>query len=68
MDGKGGSNAATGAADITPRADTAGIVEGMDLTSPFSLQSADGMEPEFTNYVKGYQGLLDYVWYDTGTY
>ncbi len=65
MDTKEGSNAATGAADITPRADTAGIVEGMDLTSPFSLQSADGMEPEFTNYVKGYQGLLDYVWYDT---
>jgi tRNA threonylcarbamoyl adenosine modification protein (Sua5/YciO/YrdC/YwlC family) len=24
------------------------------------------MMPEFTNYVKGYQGLLDYVWYDSG--
>ena len=41
------------------------IVPGLDLTSPFSpLDTADGMIPEFTNYVKGYQGLLDYVWYE----
>ena len=65
MDTNDGSSAGTGAADITPRAGTEGVVDGLDLTSPFSLESADGMEPEFTNYVKGYEGLLDYVWYDT---
>ena len=56
----------TGAADILPRSDSAAasIIAGMDLASPFALRSADGMEPEFTNYVRGYQGLLDYVWYD----
>ena len=65
-DATDGSGSGTGAADITPRTDIEGVVEGLDLTSPFSLQSADGMEPEFTNYVKGFEGLLDYVWYDTG--
>ena len=64
--GGGGGGGGTGAADIVPRPDDAsGAVAGMDLTSPFALRSADGMEPEFTNYVRGYQGLLDYVWYDT---
>lgn len=37
---------------------------GIKLTSTFSLASSDDMKPEFTNYVKGYQGLLDYIWYD----
>ena len=63
-DGNTPNHVATGAADITPREDMDGVVAGMDLTSPFSLQSADGMEPEFTNYVRGFQGLLDYIWYD----
>ncbi len=35
---------------------------GVDLTIPFQLQTADGMRTPFTNYVKGYQGLLDYIW------
>ena len=41
------------------------IVPGVDLESPFgSLASADGLRTELTNYVSGYQGLLDYIWYD----
>lgn len=36
---------------------------GMDLESPFALNTADDMIPDFTNYVQGYQGLLDYIWY-----
>ena len=38
------------------------VVPGVALASPFELASADGLRTEFTNYVKGYQGLLDYVW------
>ena len=40
-----------------------GIV-GLDLTIPFDLRSADGLRTEFTNYVKGYIGALDYVFYE----
>lgn len=40
-------------------------VSGMDLDSPFRLSTADDMVPEFTNYVQGYQGLLDYIWYQS---
>lgn len=29
---------------------------------PCSLRSADDLRTPFTNYVKGYQGLLDYIW------
>ena len=38
-------------------------VSGVDLDSPFDLSTADDMITEFTNYVQGYQGLLDYIWY-----
>jgi 2',5'-phosphodiesterase len=62
-----GDQMATGGATVRVSlgdGELANIVAGMDLKSPFSLNSADDMVPEFTNYVKGYQGLLDYVWYD----
>ena len=38
-------------------------VIGIDLESPFTFESSDEMIPEFTNYVNGYQGLLDYIWF-----
>lgn len=44
-------------------ADQGGIV-GLELTIPFQLGSADGLRTEFTNYVRGYSGALDYVWYE----
>ena len=39
---------------------------GADLAAPFVLRSADGLASAFTNYVRGYAGLLDYVWYQPG--
>lgn len=38
----------------------------MELSIPFRLASADQLHTPFTNYVKGYQGLLDYVWWVGG--
>lgn len=38
-------------------------VTGVDVEVPFSLQSADGGRYECTNYVRGYSGLLDYVFF-----
>jgi hypothetical protein len=35
---------------------------GLDLQIPFVLASADNLETEFTNYVRGYRGALDYIW------
>ena len=42
-----------------------GVVAGVSLSSPFSLSPADGLRSNVTNYVNGYEGLLDYVFYDT---
>ena len=39
-------------------------VTGVDLSLPWALAAADDLKSGFTNYVKGYQGLLDYIWYD----
>lgn len=41
----------------------ASSISGADLSSPFVLCSADELKTPFTNYVRGYTGLLDYVWY-----
>ena len=35
---------------------------GVELEIPFQLASADRLRSPFTNYVRGYQGLLDYIW------
>lgn len=43
-------------------APTDAVVAGVDLEIPFRLRPADGLRSELTNYVKGYQGLLDYIW------
>ena len=41
------------------------IVPGVDLVAPSGpLASVDGLSTEVTNYVDGYEGLLDYIWYD----
>lgn len=37
-------------------------VSGVDLQIPFRLTSADGLKTDFTNFVRGYKGALDYVW------
>lgn len=34
---------------------------GLALEHPFKLQSACGF-PEWTNYVQGFTGCLDYIW------
>eukprot|EP00058_Branchiostoma_floridae_P019969 XP_002605459.1 hypothetical protein BRAFLDRAFT_212438 [Branchiostoma floridae] len=38
--------------------------EGVDLSHPFTLTSACGL-PDYTNYVGGFQGTLDYIMIDT---
>jgi 2',5'-phosphodiesterase len=35
-----------------------------DLALPLRLRPADGLRSPFTNFVRGYTGLLDYVWAD----
>lgn len=45
----------------TPEAEP---VTGVPLSIPFQLRSADGLQTPFTNYVRGYSGLLDYVWFE----
>ncbi|GLI58784.1 hypothetical protein VaNZ11_000540 [Volvox africanus] len=39
-------------------------VTGIDITSPFTLRSADDLKTPYTNFTSGYDGLLDYVWYE----
>ena len=39
-------------------------VVGIPLSVPFQLRSADDLQTPFTNYVRGYCGLLDYMWYE----
>lgn len=39
-------------------------VTGIPLSIPFQLCSADGLQTPFTNYVRGYSGLLDYIWFE----
>ena len=39
-------------------------VHGVHLRAPFRLRSADDLKYPFSNYVRGYTGLLDYVWYE----
>ena len=36
----------------------------MHLRVPYQLRSADGLRYPFSNYVRGYTGLLDYVWFE----
>ena len=58
-------NGAAGAAEAAEAADAAPStprVVGVELRSPFQLASADGLTTEFTNFVRGYSGALDYVW------
>ena len=37
----------------------------MHLRHPLALESACGF-PEWTNYVSGFTGALDYIWADSG--
>ena len=37
---------------------------GVHLRAPYRLRSADDLQYPFSNYVRGYTGLLDYVWYE----
>jgi 2',5'-phosphodiesterase len=39
-------------------------VTGVDLETGIPLVPIDGLRSGVTNYVQGYQGLLDYVWFD----
>ncbi len=41
-------------------------VPGIDLELPFAFAAADNLRSNVTNYVRGYEGLLDYVWYQPG--
>ena len=55
--------AAPGVADSNSTAE-AEPVTGIPLSVPFQLRSADGLQTPFTNYVRGYSGLLDYIWFE----
>ena len=37
---------------------------GVHLRAPYRLRSADNLKYPFSNYVRGYTGLLDYIWYE----
>ena len=39
-------------------------VYGIHLRAPYQLRSADDLKYPFSNYVRGYTGLLDYIWYE----
>ena len=39
-------------------------MHGVHLRAPMRLRSADDLQYAFSNYVRGYIGLLDYIWYD----
>jgi hypothetical protein len=54
------SNGAAAEPDLPKNGDA---FPGLELRIPFSLASADNLETAFTNYVRGYKGCLDYVWY-----
>lgn len=41
-------------------------VAGVTLETGLPLVPVDGLKSGVTNYVPGYQGLLDYMWYDAG--
>lgn len=57
------SAAAPNAADSNSTA-AAEPITGIPLSVPFQLRSADGLQTPFTNYVRGYSGLLDYIWFE----
>ena len=40
--------------------------QGLLLTNPFHLASADDLQTPFTTYCQGYVGLLDFVWFEPG--
>ena len=43
------------------------VLQPVHLTSPFgSLRSADDLLLPYTNYVRDYQGLLDYIFLEPG--
>lgn len=50
--------------DATNSTAEAEPITGIPLSVPFQLRSADGLQTPFTNYVRGYSGLLDYIWYE----
>ena len=50
------------AAGAAAAGEEAAFVTGVDLEIPFRLAAADALRTPFTNHVKGYQGLLDYIW------
>lgn len=39
-------------------------VYGIHLRAPYRLRSADDLGYPFSNYVRGYTGLLDYILYE----
>ena len=39
-------------------------VHGIHLRAPYRLRSADDLQYPFSNYVRGYNGLLDYILYE----
>ncbi|KAK9846341.1 hypothetical protein WJX81_001906 [Elliptochloris bilobata] len=61
-----GGAAATEGAGGLGGAGNGGAVHGVDLEHGFRLASVDSLATPFTNYVRGYSGLLDYVWHEPG--
>ena len=38
------------------------VVTGISLTTGLQLRSADDLQSPFTNYVRGFSSLLDFIW------
>lgn len=58
------STSASGPSQAAVRGSMRPAVTGVDLQIPFRLTSADGLTTDFTNFVRGYKGALDYVWHE----
>ena len=52
-----------GGGEGTAGLEAAAVGQGLTLRHPFQLVPASGFH-EFTNYVQGFHGCLDYIWAD----
>jgi len=60
-----GTSASRSPSETTPGASVCGV--GIGLQHPFHLTSAYEETPEFTNFVDGYVGTLDWILFDKGS-
>ena len=63
-DGVADAEPGTPLAPPSPRTAPRDGLTPTDITIPFHLAPSDGLATPYTNLVRGYAGLLDYVWTD----